>query len=156
MPQINSLPGPVPLPQPRPATAPSGGAATVPAPSPAQPAVKDTAMPVPPKGSAVPAVTLFSEPASNWKPLRDRVASELPRVDKLPGFKADINVARLKGMLAALDGPADKRIGALAAELKKAGYGQHNGQPPSEAGVMTGLKNYLDAINRDYHLKPRK
>lgn len=162
MPQLNPVNAPIPLPRPQKLTpqlnsAPAKPTTTVPPQRMELSPKTQTQAPTAPKlGAAVPAIELFGEPKSEWQPLRDRVASELPRIDKLPGFKADINVARLKGMLAALDGPENQRVSALATELKKAGYGATTGTPPSESGVMTSLARYLDDINKDYHLRPRK
>ena len=50
-----------------------------------------------------------------------------------------------------------EKVTALAAALKKAGFGADAviGNPPTPQGVETGVRNYLESVRNDFHLRPR-
>lgn len=98
-------------------------------------------------------------PMPDWKALNDEVSSEAARISKIrAGFKGQINQERMASFQAALGQGSDaEKVTDLAAALKKAGFGSDAviGNPPTPQGVETGLRNYLDSVRNDFHLRPR-
>lgn len=118
----------------------------------------DSCCAAPASGQAQACLSFFDTAAAlppEWQATVDTLHSEMQRIDKIPGFKADINVGRLKGMIQAIEGPSAQRVQALQTELKKAGYGRLGGDPPTEAGVRAGLNAYLHDLSTDRQLRPR-
>jgi hypothetical protein len=98
-------------------------------------------------------------PMPDWGALKDEVSSEAARISKIrAGFKGQINHERMATLQAALDQGSDaEKVVSLAAALKKAGFGADAviGNPPTPQGVETGVRNYLDSVRNDFHLRPR-
>jgi hypothetical protein len=98
-------------------------------------------------------------PMPDWNGLKDEVSSEAARISKIrAGFKGQINQERMASFQAALGQGSDaEKVTDLAAALKKAGFGSDAviGNPPTPQGVETGLRNYLDSVRNDFHLRPR-
>lgn len=95
----------------------------------------------------------------DWQSLKDEVSGEAARISKIrAGFKGQINQERMASFQAALGQGSDAdKVTELAAALKKAGFGSDAviGNPPTPQGVETGLRNYLDSVRNDFHLRPR-
>lgn len=112
-----------------------------------------------PEGTSLACMNFFATGSLHaaWDDTHDQLNSEMKRIDKIPGFKADINVGRLQGMVDAIETSttSEQCVQKLAGELKKAGFGGYVGDQPSEATVKGGIKAYLDAIRHDFHLKVR-
>lgn len=126
---------------------------------PSAPKPQDSVMAPCPEGTSLACMNFFDtgDLHAAWDDTHDRLNSEMKRIDKIPGFKADINVGRLQGMVDAIETSttSEQCVQKLAGELKKAGFGSYAGDQPSEASVKSGIKAYLNAIRHDFHLKVR-